>query len=118
MQLAAPDRPYNQRWIQMYRITYEGFQHIKKAIAPHIRKKPNPIGGRKPMSPGEQLSICLYWLAQGGEYRGAGTAAGRVKSSVHQCVVRVCKAINRVLGPQYIKFPSDRAELSRMVRTA
>lgn len=71
------ERPYNRRWIEHYRITYEGFQYIKKGIADLIRAAPNPIGGPKPMSPGEQLAICLFWLAQGGEYRATGTAAGR-----------------------------------------
>lgn len=110
------ERPYNRRWIEHYRITYEGFQYIKKGIAALIRAAPNPIGGPKPMSPGEQLSICLFWLAQGGEYRATGTTAGRSRPSVHRCVNKVCKAINRALGRTHIRFPSSKAALEKMVR--
>jgi hypothetical protein len=33
------ERNYNQRWREHFRITYEGFQYIKKAIAADLRAK-------------------------------------------------------------------------------
>jgi hypothetical protein len=108
-------RAYNK--LQHFRVTYEIFQYIKKAIADEIRHEPSPVGGPKPLSPGEQLACCLWWLAQGGEYRAIATGAHRSRSTIHRCVVRVCAAIRKVLGPIHIKFPKTTDELKAAVST-
>lgn len=110
-----PERPYNKLWIQHFRITYEGFQYIKKAIAPLLRRHGSPIGGRTPLSPGEQLCCALWWLAQGGEYRATATAAHRSRASIHRCVVRVCDAICKRLGSKHVVFPQTPQQLEAAV---
>ena len=71
-------RWYNRRWIPIFRVTYEAFHEIREAVEADLMPERLPgSGGVTPIMPAEQLAICLYHLAQGGQYKGAHCGLNR-----------------------------------------
>ena len=56
-----------------------------------------------------QVAVALYCLAGTSEYRTIGNLFGIAKSTVCECVQRVCSVIVDKLFSTYVKFPEGEA---------
>jgi hypothetical protein len=61
----------------------------------------------------QQIQIALHWFGTGCQYHSVGDMHGVSKATVHRCIKRVTMSINRVLGPQLIRWPNNMMEVVR-----
>jgi hypothetical protein len=61
---------------------------------------------RQPLDVQKQVAITLHWLSSTTEYRTIGNLFGVGKSTVCECVHKVCSAINDNLLHRYVSFPT------------
>jgi hypothetical protein len=58
------------------------------------------------LTPQQQLLIALHWLGNGGQYDAVGDMHGVSKATVLRVVHKIVTAINEIILPQVIKWPS------------
>lgn len=116
-QLPVGRRSYNQMWLEKYRVTRETFMMIRNRLRPHLKLQQLPQMGER-CTVGEQLALCLYFLAHGCSYTVTGEAMNRPKTTVCRCVHRVTRALYHELKAEYIKLPGTVEQLKEKVGTA
>ena len=94
---------------EMMRMTHEDFLAILSRIEPDITPR-QVTGGHKVISPAERLTLTLRFLATGETYRSLSFQFRISKSAISYIVNEVCQAIEKNLGPEYLKFPSSHEE--------
>ena len=62
----------------------------------------------------KKVAMTLYYLKDQGSLRMTANVFGIAKSTLSVTIHRVCKAINVILGPDLIKFPSTKEEIERV----
>ena len=62
----------------------------------------------------KKVAMTLYYLKDQGSLRMTANVFGIAKSTLSVTPHRVCKAINLVLGPDLIKFPSTKEEIEHV----
>lgn len=70
---------------------------------------------RQPLNVHKQVAITLYGLSSTTEYRTIGNLFGVGKSTVCECVHKVCTTINDNLLQRYVSFPSGE-DLKTVIR--
>lgn len=94
---------------EMMRMTHEDFLAILSRIEPDITPR-QVTGGHKVISPAERLTLTLRFLATGETYRSLSFQFRISKSAISYIANEVCQAIEKNLGPEYLKFPSSHEE--------
>ncbi|KAL1509404.1 hypothetical protein ABEB36_004147 [Hypothenemus hampei] len=92
-------------YIECFRMTKKSFDILCEKLYESMKNETNFV--REPISVKKKIAIALYKLANCCEYRVVGNVFGVHKSTVHNCVYEFVHAINTVLCPQYIQFPSE-----------
>jgi len=64
------------------------------------------------LSPEQQLLVTLHWMGNGGYYHGIGDMHGVSKSTVCRVRRRVINAINEVMFPKIITWPTNSTEVA------
>ena len=85
-------------------------------MRPYITKKTTNI--REPITAEEKLAITLRYLATGESFNTL-TVTDRIFNShrptIFQFIPDVCKAIYKVLAPDYMKITSDKQEWQKII---
>jgi len=92
----------------LFRLTRKSFAQLCTAIPP--RPRPGGVGGRPEVPHDECVGIFLYRMATTGSVLDLAERFGRSKSTVCRVSDYICDAINRVLGPQYIVWPTTQEQ--------
>ena len=82
-----------------------------------VRKdlEPDPNHFRHALEPEKKVAMTLYYLKDQGSYLMTCNAFGVGKSTLSSVVKDVCYAINRRVGPDYLRLPKDETEMSFLI---
>ena len=85
-------------------------------MRPYITKKTTHL--REPITAEEKLAVTLRYLATGESFNSL-IVTDRIFNShrptISQFIPDVCKAIDKVLAPDYMKIPSDKEEWQKII---
>jgi hypothetical protein len=90
---------FNER----FRLRAENIETILNEIGERLQ---HPTRRNKALAPQQQLLIALHWLGNGGQYHAVGDMHGVSKATVLRVVQKTVTAINEIILPQVIKWPS------------
>ena len=85
-------------------MAHEQFLEILMAIEPLVRKR-QVIGGYKVISPAEQLTLTLCFLATGKMFRLLSFQFRISQSAILYIVRELCQAFFKVLEEKYVRVP-------------
>ena len=94
---------------KMMRMTHDDFLAILRRIEPDITPR-QVTGGHKVISAAERLTLTVRFLATGETYRSLSFQFRISKSAISYIVNEVCRAIEKNVGPEYLKCPSTHEE--------
>ena len=90
-------------YISFLRLAPNMFAELLQMVTPHIERK--TTNWRKPISAGARLALTLRYLATGNTYMSNQFEFRVASNTVCKIVPIVCRAIFRVLAPDYFRFP-------------
>lgn len=102
-------------WKKNFRMDREVFTKLADELAPYLRPGRSPRG-LDVLSVEKQLALTLYFLKDQGSLMMTANTFGIAVSTVSVIVRKVCEAITQVLGPRYIKLPSNTREMAHLVK--
>ena len=82
-------------------------------MRPYITKKTTHL--REPITTEEKLAVTLRYLATGESFNSLMYQYRIHRSTISQFIPEVCKAIYKVLAPDYMKIPSDKEEWQKII---
>ena len=82
-------------------------------MRPFITKKTTHL--REPITAEEKLAVNLRYLATWGSFNSLMYQYRIHRSTISQFIPDVCKAIYKVLAPDYMKIPSDKEEWQKII---
>ena len=88
---------------------------LANELAPYLRPGRSQHG-LDVLSVEKQLALRLYFLKDQGNLMMTANTFGIAVSTVSVIVRKVCEAITQVLGPSYIKLPSNTREMAHLVK--
>ena len=89
------------------------FQELLEKVRPYITKKTTHL--REPITAEEKLAVTLRYLATGESFNSLMYQYRIHRSTISQFIPDVCKAIYKVLAPDYMKIPSDKEEWQKII---
>ena len=91
----------------MFRVDVTDFEYVLSVIAPLITPK-KIIGGHKPISPEERLTLAIRYLATGESFQSLSYQF-RISLNAVSCIIKgCCKAIVEKLVPLFVKSPASK----------
>ena len=102
-----------EEWKKNLRMTKEDFLHLVDQLRIDIQPDENAI--RDSLPPEKKVAITLYYLKDQGSYLMTCNAFGVGKSTLSSVIKDVCRAINRRVGPNYLKLPTTNEEMSNLI---
>ena len=100
-------------WKDNLRMSREDFMALVDKLQPYL--SPDSESFRKDTIPLEKkIGMTIYYLKDQGSLRMTANLFGIANSTLSVTIHRVCNAINVVLGPELIKFPSTKEEIERV----
>lgn len=102
-------------WKKNFRMDREVFMKLADELAPYLRPGRSQHG-LDVLSVEKQLALRLYVLKDQGSLMMTANTFGIAVSTVSVIVRKVCEAITQVLGPSYIKLPSNTREMAHLVK--
>ena len=105
VELANEDIP---GYIAFQRLAPELFAELLSKVTPHIEKQTTRL--RVPISAGARLAITLRYLATGNTYMSHQFEFRVASNTIGKLIPETCKAIYRVLAPDYFKYPTSPQE--------
>ena len=98
-----------QEWYSNLRMDCNTFKILVDYLAPVISPKQQAFRCDT-ISAEKKVAITLYYLKDQGSYRMTANTFGVSKSTLTKTLRSVCEAINSILGPKLIKFPTTTVE--------
>lgn len=98
-----------QGYREMMRMTHDDFVEILRLIEPDITPR-QVTGGHKVITAAERLTLAIRFLATGETYRSLSFQFRISRAAISYIVTEVCEAIEKNLGPKYLKFPTTHEE--------
>ena len=92
----------DEQWRNDFRMSKACFNNLCDRLREQLQRDPRV---HAVLSVEQQVAITLYYLAGTSEYRTIGNLFGIAKSTVCECVKRVCSAIVDKLFTVFVKFP-------------
>ena len=90
------------------RVAPDLFLELLQMVGPHIEKQATKL--RLPISAGARLAITLRFLATGNTYMSHQFEFRVASNTICKFVPETCKAIFRVLAPDYFRYPTKPEE--------
>ena len=91
----------------MFRVDVTDFEYVLSVIAPLITPK-KIIGGHKPISPEERLTLAIRYLATGESFQSLSYQFRISLNAVSYIIKGCCKAIVEKLVPLFVKSPASK----------
>ncbi|XP_055715189.1 uncharacterized protein LOC129809407 isoform X1 [Phlebotomus papatasi] len=96
----------DELFFKFYRMSYEEFSFILSKIGPSLQK----FSHRESISPEQRLVICLRYLASGDSISTLHAMFRIGESTARKIIKEVCKALQAILGPSFLKTPQRESE--------
>ena len=90
-------------WMKNFRMPKDKFDQLANELKPYI--SPDPLSPRPGLPAEKKLAITLYHLKDKGSIVLTANTFGVSVPTVSQTIKSVCHAINKHLGPRYLKIP-------------
>ncbi|XP_010526381.1 PREDICTED: putative nuclease HARBI1 [Tarenaya hassleriana] len=102
--VSRPDFP-EEEFRREFRMSRSTFNLICEELQEAVTKKNTMLRDAIPAP--KRVGVCLWRLATGAPLRHVSERFGLGISTCHKLVTEVCRAINDVLMPKYLRWPSD-----------
>ena len=98
-------------WKMNFRLSKIDFFKLVDMIRPYARKRSSKVR-KDVLSLEKRVAITLHYLKDQGSMRMTANVFGIARCTVGQVVQEICSVITKNLGPQLIKFPKSKEDVS------
>ncbi|XP_010541080.1 PREDICTED: putative nuclease HARBI1 [Tarenaya hassleriana] len=102
--VSRPDFP-EEEFRREFRMSKSTFNLICEELQEAVTKKNTMLRDAIPAP--KRVGVCVWRLATGAPLRHVSERFGLGISTCHKLVIEVCRAINDVLMPKYLRWPSE-----------
>ena len=99
----------DEEWKINFRMSRRDFFHLADLLRPDIEADANAI--RDVLTVEKKLAITLYYLKDQGSYLMTCNTFGIAMSTLSIVLKAVCRAINKRVGPAYLRLPKNEQEM-------
>ena len=103
-----------EEWNANFRMSRDDFMTLEEKLRPYIRPSKDSFRGDTICS-SKKLAMTLYYLKDQGSLRMTSNAFGVAPCTLSLTIRKVCHAIVKVMGPEFIKFPTTKDELEGLM---
>ena len=104
----------DEEWIHNFRMRKADFTKLVSLIRPYAKQRSSKV--RKDIITLEKrVALTLYYLKDQGSMKMTANTFGIARCTVGQIVYEICGIISKKLGPEFIKFPSDREQITKTI---
>ena len=105
------DKMSSDEWKNNLRISKEDFRVLVKMIRPFAVTRSSKIR-RDVLSLEKRVAVTLHYLKDQGSMRMTANAFGIARCTVGQIIQEICMILTKNIGPELIKFPETKEEVS------
>lgn len=105
------DKMSPDEWKKNLRISKEDFSLLVNMMKPYVKSRSSKVRGDV-LSLEKRVAVTLHYLKDQGSMRMTANTFGIARCTVGQVVQEICTVLTKNLGPELIKFPQTKEEVS------
>ena len=99
-----------EEWKRNLRMSKEYFQNLVELIWPHVKERSSQVR-QDVINVEKRVAVTLYYLKDQGSMKLTANSFGIACCTVGQIMQEICGILTNKLGPDLIKFPTEKDEV-------
>ena len=97
----------SEEWKNNLRMSKEDFENLVELIRPHVKERSSQVR-QDVINVEKRVAVTLYYLKDQGSMKMTASTFGIARCTVGQIVHEICGILTNNLGPDLIKFPTEK----------